>query len=241
MANYLRDAIRYQQEMEEANRPATVNSLMARKAAAIKQNASTENMLTQYAQTMPQNWQQFVQNMAQAYPTPATGASRDQILSAVKQAAVNAGPLMMVWHGSPKGEILGVPKLRPHDENGIPSFSVTESPGTANQYAKNANQRHSLAIEDPTITKFNLGGVVSSYEDVMAGTRKMHGLEWSSLPTKEQIIEYANKKGISAFDLSKTLGLDEIQVINPNFLQKINSFKASDFDPFNPIFYPVIR
>ena len=101
MANYLRDAIRYQQEMEEANRPATVNSLMARKAAAIKQNAPAENMLTQYAQTMPQNWQQFRQNMAQAYPTPATGASRDQILSAVKQAAVNAGPLMTVFHGSP--------------------------------------------------------------------------------------------------------------------------------------------
>lgn len=92
MANYLRDAIRYQQEMEEANRPVTVNSLMARKAAAIKQNAPAENMLTQYAETMPQNWQQFVQNLAQAYPTPATGASREQILGAVTQAAINAGP-----------------------------------------------------------------------------------------------------------------------------------------------------
>ena len=50
MANYLRDAIRYQQEMEEANRPVTVNSLMARKAAAMKQNAPAKNMLTQYAQ-----------------------------------------------------------------------------------------------------------------------------------------------------------------------------------------------
>jgi len=74
---------------------------MARKAAAIKQNAPAENMLTQYAQTMPQNWQQFGQNMAQAYPTPATGASREQILGAVKQAAVNAGPLMTVYHASP--------------------------------------------------------------------------------------------------------------------------------------------
>lgn len=101
MANYLRNAIRYQQEMEEANRPATVNSLMARKAAAIKQNAPAENMLTQYAQTMPQNWQQFGQNMAQAYPTPATGGTRDQIMAAVKEAAVNAGPLMTVFHGSP--------------------------------------------------------------------------------------------------------------------------------------------
>lgn len=38
MANYLRDAIRYQQEMEEANRPVTVNSLMARQFAAQRQN-----------------------------------------------------------------------------------------------------------------------------------------------------------------------------------------------------------
>ena len=79
----------------------SVNPLMARKAEAIKRNAPAENMLTQYAETMPQNWQQFGQNMAQAYPTPATGASRDQILGAVTQAAVNAGPLMTVYHGSP--------------------------------------------------------------------------------------------------------------------------------------------
>ena len=91
-ADRLVAALRYQQEMEEANRPVTVNSWMARKAAAIKQNAPAENMLTQYAQTMPQNWQQFGQNMAQAYPTPATGASRDQIMGAVMQAAINAGP-----------------------------------------------------------------------------------------------------------------------------------------------------
>jgi hypothetical protein len=100
-ADRLVAALRYQQELEDASRPATVNPLMARKAEAIKQNAPAENMLTQYAETMPQNWQQFGQNMAQAYPTPATGASREQILGAVKQAAVNAGPLMTVYHASP--------------------------------------------------------------------------------------------------------------------------------------------
>jgi len=100
-ADRLVAALRYQQELEDASRPATVNPLMARKAEAIKQNAPAENMLTQYAETMPQNWQQFGQNMAQAYPTPATGASRDQILGAVTQAAMNAGPLMTVYHGSP--------------------------------------------------------------------------------------------------------------------------------------------
>jgi len=100
-ADRLVAALRYQQELEDASRPATVNPLMARKAEAIKQNAPTENMLTQYNETMPQNWQQFGQNMAQAYPTPATGASRDQILGAVTQAAMNAGPLMTVYHGSP--------------------------------------------------------------------------------------------------------------------------------------------
>ena len=100
-ADRLVAALRYQQELEDASRPATVNPLMARKAAAIKQNAPAENMLTQYAETMPQNWQQFGQNMAQAYPTPATGASREQILGAVTQAAMNAGPLMTVYHGSP--------------------------------------------------------------------------------------------------------------------------------------------
>ena len=91
-ADRLVAALRYQQEMEDANRPVTVNPLMARKAEAIKQNAPAENMLTQYAQTMPQNWQQFGQNMAQAYPTPATGGTRDQIMAAVMQAAINAGP-----------------------------------------------------------------------------------------------------------------------------------------------------
>ena len=91
-ADRLVAALRYQQEMEDASRPVTVNPLMARKAEAIKQNAPAENMLTQYAETMPQNWQQFGQNMAQAYPTPATGGTRDQIMAAVMQAAMNAGP-----------------------------------------------------------------------------------------------------------------------------------------------------
>jgi hypothetical protein len=91
-ADRLVAALRYQQELEDASRPATVNPLMARKAEAIKQNAPAENMLTQYAETMPQNWQQFGQNMAQAYPTPATGGTRDQIMAAVMQAAINAGP-----------------------------------------------------------------------------------------------------------------------------------------------------
>lgn len=91
-ADRLVAALRYQQELENASRPATVNPLMARKAEAIKQNAPAENMLTQYAETMPQNWQQFGQNMAQAYPTPATGGTRDQIMTAVMQAAINAGP-----------------------------------------------------------------------------------------------------------------------------------------------------
>lgn len=91
-ADRLVAALRYQQEMEDASRPVTVNPLMARKAEAIKQNAPAENMLTQYAETMPQNWQQFGQNMAQAYPTPATGGTRDQIMAAVMQAAINAGP-----------------------------------------------------------------------------------------------------------------------------------------------------
>ena len=87
--------------MEEANRPVTVNSLMARKAAAIKQNAPAENMLTQYAQTMPQNWQQFVQNLAQAYPTPATGGTRDQILSSATNLAKSVGPQMINTLGLP--------------------------------------------------------------------------------------------------------------------------------------------
>jgi len=143
MANYLRDAIRYQQEMEEANRPVTVNSLMARKAAAIKQNAPAENMLTQYAQTMPQNWQQFGQNLAQAYPTPATGASRDQILGAVTQAAVNAGPLMTVYHGSPhKFDKFDASKIGTGE--GAQAYGhglyLAENPGVAKEYAKNLSE-----------------------------------------------------------------------------------------------------
>jgi hypothetical protein len=81
--------------------PATVNPLMARKAAAQRSLLPVDSPFQQYNASYPQTWGQFGQNMAQAYPTPATGASRDQILGAVTQAAVNAGPLMTVYHGSP--------------------------------------------------------------------------------------------------------------------------------------------
>ena len=129
MANYLRDAIRYQQEMEEANRPATVNSLMARKAAAIKQNAPAENMLTQYAQTMPQNWQQFVQNLAQAYPTPATGASREQILGAVTQATINAGPGIMAGVGAKTANLAKLDDAKKMQARGIADEQIWRETG----------------------------------------------------------------------------------------------------------------
>ena len=143
-ADRLVAALRYQQEMEDASRPVTVNPLMARKAEAIKQNASAENMLTQYAETMPQNWQQFGQNMAQAYPTPATGGTRDQILGAVTQAAINAGPLMTVFHGSPhKFDKFDASKIGTGE--GAQAYGhglyLAEAPDVARGYATNLANR----------------------------------------------------------------------------------------------------
>ena len=96
-------------------------------------------MLTQYAETMPQNWQQFGQNMAQAYPTPATGASRDQIMGAVTQAAVNAGPLMTVYHGSPhrfdKFDESKIGTGEGHQAYGHGLY-LAENPSVAREYAE---------------------------------------------------------------------------------------------------------
>ena len=166
-ADRLVAALRYQQEMEDASRPVTVNPLMARKAEAIKQNAPAENMLTQYAETMPQNWQQFGQNLAQAYPTPATGASREQILSAVKQAAVNAGPLMTVYHGSPhKFDKFDASKIGTGE--GAQAYGhglyLAENPGVATDYARALGPKTAMSDPEYVAAQARLG----KFEDAVS-------------------------------------------------------------------------
>jgi len=186
-ADRLVAALRYQQEMEDASRPVTVNPLMARKAEAIKQNAPAENMLTQYAETMPQNWQQFGQNMAQAYPTPATGASRDQILGAVTQAAVNAGPLMTVFHGSPhRFDKFDASKIGTGE--GAQAYGhglyLAENPSVATDYARTLGPRTALSSPEYVAAQARL----AKFEDAVSKRYKQ-----DALSPMEDIAFYSEK------------------------------------------------
>ena len=198
-ADRLVAALRYQQEMEDASRPVTVNPLMARKAEAIKQNAPAENMLTQYAETMPQNWQQFGQNMAQAYPTPATGASREQILGAVTQAAMNAGPLMTVYHGSPhRFDKFDASKIGTGE--GAQAYGhglyFAESPGVAADYQRKLSP-----------SKLLVDGVeVGKTRDASGLAKTAIGWRDGDIPaTKKMLEEYANAPSADAKTYRNTL------------------------------------
>jgi len=81
--------------------PATVNPLMARKVEAQRQTMPIANALTRYNESYPQSWGEFGENVKQAFPTPASGGTREQILAAAQNLAMGIGPQATVFHGSP--------------------------------------------------------------------------------------------------------------------------------------------
>jgi len=81
--------------------PATVNPLMARKVEAQRQTMPIANALIRYNESYPQSWGEFGENVKQAFPTPASGGTREQILAAAQNLAMGIGPQMTVYHGSP--------------------------------------------------------------------------------------------------------------------------------------------
>ena len=127
-----------------------------------------------------------------------------------------------VYHGSPRGPIVGAPKTAPHDETGILGFSVTRSEPYAQTYANDAMQRHwDVENPTPTVTKFKLTGKVVPYEKLMDDVRKEYRLGEYEIASNDQILKYAKKKGIVAIDYQKNLGIDEISVLYPEALQQL--------------------
>jgi len=98
--------------------PATVNPLMARKVEAQRQTMPIANALTRYNESYPQNWQQFGENVKQAFPTPASGGSRDDILKAATNLAMGMGPQMIkpVYQGA---------HMPPMKDSGAPAHDLT--------------------------------------------------------------------------------------------------------------------
>lgn len=132
-------------------------------------------------------------------------------------AASQAGAI--VYHGSPSGPIIGSPRVSPHDETGIPGFSVSRGKETAQRYASDEMGRHlDLDEINPTITPFEIKGRVADYGKFWDRVSKHYKTEF---PTQEQILEYAKKRGVVALDHSSNLGLDEISVLFPEALVRV--------------------
>jgi len=206
---------------------------MARKAAAIKQNAPAENMLTQYAQTMPQNWREFGQNMAQAYPTPATGGTRDQIMAAVKEAAVNAGPLMTVFHGSPH-------RFDKFDASKIGTGEGAQAYGHGLYFAENPAVAKSYKMDSFGPIPDRLQGIGISTKSLGSKQANFIKSTWSDLTDAEiqQAIQYGKttkpivegnlyKVDLPDEQIAKMLDWDKPLSQQPTILKTVNEFLAS--------------
>lgn len=136
----------------------------------------------------------------------------------------DAKRLTKVFHGSPSGEIYGAPRLSPHDENGLLGFSVSRSPETAKSYAYDQlGRRFDLEPEQmsPVIAEFLLAGRTPRYESFVTLMQKklqkpLHKTSW------EEILTYARKHNVTGVDHSRNLGIDEIQVIDPDSLRLLS-------------------
>jgi hypothetical protein len=125
----------------------------------------------------------------------------------------------VVYHGSPRGPIIGPPRLAPHDETGIPGFSVSRGMRTAESYAHDTMRRHFDIDEiSPTITPFELKGRVAEYGKFSDRVRNHYKTE---MPTLEQTLEYAKKRRVVGLDHSRNLNIDEISVLFPEALRRV--------------------
>jgi hypothetical protein len=137
--------------------------------------------------------------MAQAYPTPATGASRDEIMGAVKEAAVNAGPLMTVYHGSPhRFDKFDASKIGTGE--GAQAYGhglyFAESPGVAADYQRKLSP-----------SKLLVDGVeVGKTRDASGLAKTAIGWRDGDIPaTKKMLEEYANAPSADAKTYRNTL------------------------------------
>lgn len=148
----------------------------------------------------------------------AGGAVRATQKAQATASALRGKP---VFHGSPRGPIEGPPRVSPHDETGIPGFSVSRSEGLAKQYADDYLGRHTDLVDiNPAVTKFELTGRVADYGKFMDRVRKQLP-DQATLPTAEQIMEYARKRRVVGLDHSRNLGIDEISVLFPEALRRV--------------------
>lgn len=146
------------------------------------------------------------------------------IAKGAKAANKNELPSMRVFHGSPKGEIEGLPRLAPHDETGIMGFSVTPERSLAENYSIDRLGRHQDYIYQhgmrPSVSEFQLTGRVEHYDDLIRSMQKKYQLSDTEYPTPEQFSNYVKKNKIVAIDYSRNLGHSEISVIDPTALQR---------------------
>jgi len=189
----------------------SVNPLMARKAEAIKRNAPAENMLTQYAETMPQNWQQFGQNMAQAYPTPATGGTQEQIMGAVSQAAMNAGPgitsLIKDWRWRPLKDVsadLNIKEVPKYIQEGYGAFMSEQAKRAA---AGDLGARDLIKAYGITRSSVNRAGRQMS-DDLASGFTRPEGYmsEWFSSPAGKSYLDAAQSGKVDAAAIDDLVG-----------------------------------
>jgi hypothetical protein len=129
---------------------------------------------------------------------------------------VKAPALRRVFHGSPTGEIKGIPNLAAHEELNISNaFSTTTSRKIADMYAQGL-----LGFQgpgpSPAVTEFLLHGDVPSYS-------KTYNAAIRDAASRGEPIDfgllnrYAAKKGIKAVQYSGD-GVREIVVLDPSAL-----------------------
>lgn len=175
---------------------ATANPLMM--AKALRQ--SQENPRPNFSRLLnyPQTWGEFGQNVAQAFPI----SSPEAVRGAAFQAALSAGPLATVWHGSPH-------RFAPTKNNPLGEFDAAKI-GTG-EGAQAYGHGHYLAdaqkvAQDYAVTlsakNGNVGGTIDGrpiYEAYKALESKANRL------TPAQAAAEYNK-----LDLLERLGMNEL-------------------------------
>jgi len=192
-------------------RAATVNPSIARQVANARGILPGDNPLMQYNAAYPQNWQQFGQNMAQAYPTPATGGTRDQIMGAVSQAAMNAGPgitsLIKDWRWRPLKDVsadLNIKEVPKYIQDGYGTFMAEQAKRAA---AGDLGARDLIKAYGITRSSVNRGGRQMS-DDLASGFTRPEGYmsEWFNSPAGKSYLDAAQNGQLDSAAVSDVVG-----------------------------------
>jgi hypothetical protein len=153
-----------------------------------------------------------------AAEAPRRAAGAQDVLPA---GPVASRPRTIVYHGSPAGPIVGAPRLTPHSETGLPVFSVSRGKENAQRYANDEFDMHWEVDEiNPTITPFEIKGRVAEAGKFMDRVKQHYGVE---MPTHQQILDYAQKRGVVGLDQWRNLGgQDDISVLFPEALVRVD-------------------